>query len=60
VFTLQEVNMNKLPLARRAQILGLHMEGNSLRAASRLADCSVNTVTKLLVDMGAVCSEYQD
>ena len=52
--------MNRMPLAKRAQILGLLVEGNSLRAASRLADCSINTVTKLLVDMGAVCSEYQD
>jgi IS1 family transposase len=52
--------MNKLPLARRAQILGLLVEGNSLRATSRLADCSINTVTKLLVDVGTACAEYQD
>ena len=32
----------------------------SLRAASRLADCSINTVTKLLVDVGMACAEYQD
>jgi IS1 family transposase len=32
----------------------------SLRAASRLADCSINTVTKLLVDVGGACAEYQD
>lgn len=36
------------------------VEGNSLRAASRLGDCSINTVTKLLVDVGAACAEYQD
>lgn len=52
--------MNKLALKKRAQILGLLVEGNSLRAASRLADCSINTVTKLLVDVGEACSEYQD
>ena len=52
--------MNNLPLAKRAQILGLLVEGNSLRATSRLADCSINTVTKLLVDVGTVCAEYQD
>jgi hypothetical protein len=34
-------------------------EGNSLRAASRLADVSINTVTKLLVDVGGACEEYQ-
>lgn len=52
--------MNRLPLAKRAQILGLLVEGNSLRATSRLADVSINTVTKLLVDVGRACSEYQD
>jgi IS1 family transposase len=52
--------MNKLPLAKRAQILGLLVEGNSLRATSRLADCSINTVTKLLVDVGSAAAEYQD
>jgi IS1 family transposase len=52
--------MNKLPIAKRAQILGLLVEGNSLRATSRLADCSINTVTKLLIDVGTACSEYQN
>ena len=52
--------MNKLPLAKRAHILGLLVEGNSLRAASRLADCSINTVTKLLVDVGMACEKYHD
>src|SRR2546426_6953431 len=52
--------MNRLPLERRAQIIGLLAEGNSLRATSRLADVSINTVTKLLLDVGAACEEYQD
>ena len=52
--------MNKLPIAKRAQILSLLCEGNSLRAASRLADVSINTVTKLLVDAGAACATYHD
>jgi len=51
--------MNRLPIEKRAQVLGLLVEGNSLRAASRLADVSINTVTKLLVDVGRACSEYQ-
>lgn len=55
-----EQPMNKLPLAKRVQIIGLLVEGNSLRGASRLADCSINTVTKLLVDVGAACAAYQD
>jgi IS1 family transposase len=54
------MHMNRLPVGRRAQIIGLLAEGNSLRAASRLADVSINTVTKLLLDVGAACEEYQD
>jgi len=52
--------MNRLALERRAQIIGLLAEGNSLRAASRLADVSINTVTKLLMDVGAAGEAYQD
>lgn len=49
-----------MQIEKRAQILGLLVEGNSMRATSLLANCSINTVTKLLVDVGAACSEYQD
>ena len=49
--------MNRLPIERRAAILGMLVEGNSLRATSRLADVSINTVTKLLVDLGEACAE---
>ena len=51
--------MNRLPEARRAEILGMLAEGNSLRATSRLAGVSINTVSKLLVDVGRACDEYQ-
>jgi hypothetical protein len=36
------------------------VEGNSLRATARLNKCSLNTVTKLLVDLGDICGVYQD
>jgi IS1 family transposase len=52
--------MNKLSRTKRTQILHLLVEGNSLRAASRIADVSLNTVTKLLIDAGRICSDYQD
>jgi IS1 family transposase len=52
--------MNRLSIEKRAAILGMLVEGNSLRATSRLADVSINTVTKLLVDLGAACAEYHD
>ncbi|MFZ5635612.1 MAG: IS1 family transposase [Pseudomonadota bacterium] len=52
--------MNRIPLAKRAQILGFLVEGMSLSAASQLADCSINTVTNLLVAVGAACAGYQN
>jgi IS1 family transposase len=53
-------NMNRLPIEKRAQILGMLVEGNSLRATTRMAGCSINTVSKLLLDVGEACTEYQD
>ncbi len=52
--------MNKLPVAKRAQILSLLCEGTSMRAVSRLADVSINTVSKLLVDAGRLCAAFHD
>lgn len=52
--------MNRLPLEKRAQIIGLLVEGNSLRATSRIVDVSINTVTKLLVDVGEACQDFHD
>ncbi|MEO5971603.1 MAG: IS1 family transposase [Bdellovibrionia bacterium] len=52
--------MNSIPIEKRTQIINLLVEGNSMRATSRTADCSINTVTKLLINVGVACSEYQD
>jgi IS1 family transposase len=38
----------------------LLVEGSSLRATSRIADVSINTVTKLLVDEGRACEKFHD
>ena len=53
-------SMNRLSLEKRAQIIGCLVEGNSMRATTRLCDVSINTVTKLLVEVGEACSAYQD
>jgi IS1 family transposase len=50
--------MNRLPAAKRAAMLQMLCEGNSMRSVSRMADCSINTVTKLLVDFGALCAAF--
>ena len=52
--------MNRLNLQSRARILGCLTEGNSLRATTRMVGCSINTVTKLLVDLGTACGIYQN
>jgi len=52
--------MNRLDRKTQVQILNVLVEGGSLRAASRMADVSINTVTKLLVDVGQACAEYQE
>jgi len=52
--------MNKLPLAKRVQILSMLCEGSSMRSISRVADVSINTVSKLLVDAGKACSAFHD
>lgn len=52
--------MNKLPRDKRIQIISLLTEGMSLRAITRVTGASINTVTKLLIDAGRACSDYQD
>jgi IS1 family transposase len=52
--------MNKLPLAKRVMILNGLCEGVSMRSISRMADVSINTVTKLLEDAGEICLALHD
>jgi len=52
--------MNKLSTAKRTAVVCCLVEGNSIRATMRITGVAKNTVTKLLVDLGAACSEYQD
>src|SRR2546422_8150863 len=52
--------MKRLSPQKRAQILGMMVEGVSIRSITRLVGVSKNTVSKLLVDTGQACREYQD
>lgn len=52
--------MRKLDTKTRALIIRLLVEGNSIRATSRIADVSKNTVTKLLEDAGKACAKFHD
>ena len=51
--------MNKLDRKERAAIIRALVEGNSLRSTTRICGRSINTVTKLLVDLGRAVTEYQ-
>lgn len=52
--------MNTLPYAKRVQILAMLCEGSSMRSISRVADVSINTVTKLLEQAGEACLAIHD
>ena len=51
---------NVLPNPKRVQILAMLCEGSSMRSISRVVGCSINTVTKLLVEAGEACLDYHD
>lgn len=52
--------MNSLAIAERTRIVSALEEGNSIRAVSRMTGFSTNTITKLLVEMGAACLKAHD
>jgi IS1 family transposase len=52
--------MNSMPLQKKVQILQLLVEGKSMRSVERIVSCSINTISKLLCDVGAACTEFQD
>jgi IS1 family transposase len=52
--------MNRLSTEKRAAVIGSLVEGNSIRATVRMTGAAKNTITKLLVDLGEACAEYQD
>lgn len=52
--------MNKLSIEKRTQVLSLLVEGNSIRATSRITGASKLTVSRLLVSAGAACQRFHD
>jgi hypothetical protein len=50
--------MNRLDTEKRAQVIAALVEGNSIRATVRMTGVAKNTIAKLLVELGAACSEY--
>src|ERR1700676_5039120 len=54
------VSMNRLNADVRCRVVAALVEGNSIRATVRMTGAAKNTITKLLVELGAACSQYQD
>jgi len=52
--------MNVLSLERRTQVVKALCEGSSIRATARMCDVAINTVVKLLMELGSACLDYQD
>src|SRR5258708_21994916 len=52
--------MNRLDTAKRTQIVSAIVEGCSIRSIVRMTGASKNTIAKLLVELGAACSDYLD
>lgn len=52
--------MNRLDPAKQTQVVAALVEGNSIRATVRMTGVAKNTITKLLLELGAACSEYMN
>ena len=52
--------MNSLNVTRKAVILSLLCEGNSIASTSRITHAAKGTIIKLLLEAGAACEAYQN
>jgi len=52
--------MNKLSIERQTQVIKVLCEGNSIRSTARITGTAINSVIKLLCEVGAACEKYQD
>ncbi len=52
--------MNQLSIEKRTQIVSALVEGCSIRSIVRMTGASKNTIAKLLIELGAACSQYLD
>lgn len=52
--------MNRLSTEKRAQIVGMMIEGNSIRSITRMTGICQEAITKLLCDLGKACSDHHN
>lgn len=48
--------MNRTSLARRTQIIGALVEGNSIRSTERMTNTHRDTIMRLMVEVGTGCA----
>lgn len=52
--------MNQLDTKSRAQVIRCIVEGISIRSTERITGVTKKAITRLVVELGEVCGEYQD
>lgn len=52
--------MNKLTTEKRSQVVQCLVEGMSIRATVRITGVAKNTITKLGLELGTACADYQN
>jgi hypothetical protein len=52
--------MNRLTIEKRVQAISGLVEGNCLRSVVRTTGVAMNTIQKLLADLGRACVECRD
>jgi IS1 family transposase len=52
--------MNRLSTEKRAQIVGMIVEGNSIRSITRMTGVCQEAITKLLCDLGKACADHHN
>src|SRR5947207_10911654 len=52
--------MNRLSTEQRAQIVGMIVEGNSVRSITRMTGVCQEAILKLLCDLGKACADHHN
>src|SRR5436190_23331399 len=52
--------MNRLPISKRVAVVSALVEGNSLRSTCRMTGVAMNTVLKLLAELGTACAQFHN
>lgn len=52
--------MNQLPMSKRVAVVSALVEGNSMRSTCRMTGVAMNTVLKLLAELGEACAVLHD